>query len=83
MAHLVQNRVRALLTLRKSRGIARQIGFREGHASGILHGPQVVFGDENLIVRSPRVGEPVALVEEIKTRARHFQNVVTVHERQK
>ena len=60
---LVQDRQRATLDDRLGHGRPEDVGLQEGHRAGVLHGPGVELGHEELVVLLERVGEVEHLLE--------------------
>ena len=81
VAHLVQDDVRAVLPLREGRAVARDHRLVERHAPRVLHGAEVVLGDEHLVVRAPRERETVMGVVEVHSLSRDLLDVLTVDRR--
>ena len=78
VAHFVQGRVRASLPLGERRGGTGDVALVEGDTPGVFHRTQVVFGNVDLVVGTPREGHAITLMEKIEARTRHFKNVVGV-----
>ena len=65
---LVQDRQRPALDERLGGLPAEDVGVGDRHAAGVLHGPGVVLGDEQLVVLREREGAVELLLEEQNSR---------------
>lgn len=78
VGHLVQDRVRAPLVLRRGGCPAEDVPLGEGHEARVLHRPEVVLGHEDLVVLAPRIHEPERVAEEVEAAPRDLEDLVGV-----
>ncbi|CAB4925472.1 unannotated protein [freshwater metagenome] len=76
--HLVQNRVRPSLVLGFGCRRTEYVRFGERDETGVLHGTEVVFGDENLVVLTERVRIVELVVEEVEATLGDVEDVLGV-----
>ena len=78
VAHLVERRVRAALTLGERGRRARNVVLVEGDAARVFHRAQVVLGHVDLVVGPPRERDAVARMVEVESGAGHLEDIIGV-----
>ena len=75
----MQDDVGAAFQLAAGDGVAEQVVVGECHQAGVLHGAEVVFGHEDLVVLAPRVGVVEEVHEEVQALLRDREDGFGVH----